>query len=161
MGARITRPTEPLAGVKHGTTRGYDKGCGCLDCRRANRERVNKRNTNRAAEKIASSPPPAQPGHEIGKFRRNVQALIDNLAVDGEEATMIADLMLFNAELLDNIAATGERWHLAGSTQKTLLELKAQLRRLKDGAETGKPAPSGEDPKDELAGLLGGLTKQG
>jgi hypothetical protein len=159
---RTARPLEPLAGVtKHGTTRGYDKGCGCLDCRRANRERKNRALDKQAAAKKESSPPPASPTHELGKFRRNVQAFIDNLAVEGEEAVMIGDLMLFNAELLDNIAATGERWHLAGSTQKTLLDLKSQLRRLKDGGEAGgKPAPTG-DPKDELAGLLSGLTRQG
>jgi hypothetical protein len=100
---------------------------------------------------------------EPGRFAKNVQAFIDSVGVDGEEATLIGDLMLFNARLLDNIAATGDRWHLAGSSQKTLLELKAQLRRLADAkaeAKPGGPAAAGDDPAGGLEGFLGGLTSQ-
>jgi hypothetical protein len=152
------RSSEPLAGITTHGVGGYDKGCGCLECRRGNRDRAAR---HRAAKKAKAEAPVESPKLDQGQFVRKAQAFITELDVQGEEAELLAAMLIFNARLLDHIALTSERWHLAGSAQKTVLELKAQLRRLKDGTGEGKPAPRGDDPKDELAGLLNGLTQQG
>ena len=153
-----SRSTEPLEGVKTHGAAGYDKGCGCLTCRGGNRDRKAKARVSATAERVNKTHGPAV-SDDAGAFVGKTQAFIKEVGATGDEAELLAALMLFNAKLLDNIAVTGERWHLAGSAQKTLLDLKSQLRRLKDGGDGGKPAPTG-DPKDELAGLLGGLTTQ-
>lgn len=37
---RNPEPGELMEGVVHGTRTGYNSGCGCLDCRAANREYI-------------------------------------------------------------------------------------------------------------------------
>lgn len=161
---RVKRSTIPIEGVKHGTVRGYDRGCGCLDCRRANRERVNKNLENKklrlAAAEAERADAIVKGTQSMTRFEGNAQSFLDSLGLDTEEAVLLGNLMLMNARLLDNINNTGERWHLANATQKSMLETKAQLKRLKDEAGGEKPA-AGPKPDDELGGLLSGLTKQG
>lgn len=165
MANKIKRSTIPISGVKHGTPTGYDKGCGCLDCRRANRERANARADRKVAreraEEEARAAGLAAGNVSLTKFEGNAQAFLDGLGLDSEEAVLLGNLMLMNARLLDNINATGERWHLANATQKSMLEIKGQLKRLKDESQPAQPAPSPGGDKDELGGLLSGLTKQG
>lgn len=145
------RSSEPLATIgTHGAS-GYDRGCGCIDCRRGNRERQAKA---RARAKEKQSQPKVD--HNTGQFELNVQAYIDEMGVQGAEAKLVADLMLFNARLLDAIPNSG-RWHLSRGAQQALNEGKEQLRKLK---EQGSAKPAGPDPESDLGGFINGLTQQ-
>jgi hypothetical protein len=155
---RVTRSTVPLDGVKHGTPGGYDNGCGCFPCRAANKDRVNKYRAKKEQNGGKPLSTSAKVPHDAGLFEADIIRFLAHINAEGDEAKLIGDLMVFNAKLLDSIPST-ERWHLSNGTQKTLLDLKAQLTKLK--AEQGggdKPAP---DPANDLAGFLGGLTTQG
>lgn len=156
---KVIRPTEPLEGVKHGTAGGYDRGCGCFPCRAANRDRTNNYREKKRLNADKPLKDSAKVPAEAGQFEADVIRWIADLGATGHEAKLVQDMMLFNARLLDDIPRT-ERWHLANSTQKTLLELKAQLQRIAGVAE----APGGKgkgDASSDLAGFLSGLATQG
>lgn len=156
---RVTRSTVPKDGVKHGTARGYDNGCGCFPCRAANKDRVNKHRLKKEQNGGRPLSESAKVPHDAGQFEADIIRYLAHMDVEGEEAKLIGDMMIFNAKLLDSIP-TSERWHLSNGTQKTLLDLKAQLQKLKaaagGGEGEGKP-----DPANDLAGFLNGLTTQG
>lgn len=155
---RATRPSEPLATVRKHGLRGWMMGCGCVDCRDAKR-RAQARYRANAALPEGVSADEVQVPHDAGLFEGNVLRFLAGLGLESDEAKMLGDLMVFNAKLLDNIPKT-ERWHLSGPTQRTLLDLKEQLQKLKGadvgGEGSGAPA-AGANPLGEL---LGGLRVQ-
>lgn len=143
---------DPIPGVKHGTRQGYKAGCHCLACRRWNADEQ-KAYRARAAAKEASEQAGVFVRPGAGKFEVRVLKVIAELGATGEQAEMVHDLMVFNAQLLDSIPESG-RWHLAQGAQKTLLELFKQLKEL-------APAKRGVDPATDLGGFVDGLTKAG
>ena len=146
------RSSDPLPGVRVHGPNGYDKGCGCMDCRRGNRERKAK-----ARARTAERQRTVKVDHDTGQFEANVRAYLAEMAVQGTEAKLVGDLMLFNARLLDAIPDSG-RWHLSRGAQQALNEGKEQLRKLKEAAGADKPQP---DAGSDLDGFLNGLTQQG
>lgn len=144
------RSPEPLEGIKTHGARGYDLGCGCPKCKRGQADRVKRYRDRKAAGTVGDGAPrlPAS----AGKFERGVHAMVKDINAQGNEAQLLVDMMVFNAQLLDSIPGNG-RWHLAQSAQKAIRELREELHKLAGD----KPGPT---PADDLDGFLNGLTKQ-
>lgn len=146
-----SRSPEPLEGVKVHGARGYDLGCGCDKCKRGQAARVKRYRDRKAAGTVGTGNVIRLP-MTAGKFERGAVAMIAEIGASGPEAEVLADMIVFNAQLLDSIPENG-RWHLAQSAQKSIRELREELRKLAGD----KPVPT---PEGNLEGFLNGLTKQ-
>lgn len=141
------RSSVPISGnFRHGSEYGYSKGCGCDACTEANTEKKRKRTLARTGR---------EPVRAVGKFERGARALIAEIGAKGAEAELLADMMVFNAQILDSIPGNG-RYHLANSAQKAMHECREELHKLAGGVK-----PAGSDPVSDLEGFLSGLTQQG
>lgn len=149
-----TRSSEPVPGnFRHGTGYAYDtKKCGCDVCTAYNADKKRKsRGEAPVAPEVAAT---CQRGQAMGKFEQAARAFIAEVNATGAEAELLADMMVFNAQMLDSIPGNG-RWHLANSAQKAMHECREELHKLAGGS---KPQP---DAGSDLQGFLNGLTQQG
>lgn len=145
-----SRSPEPLEGIKTHGAAGYDQGCGCDKCKRGQAARVKRYRDRKAAGTVGTNV--IRFPMNAGKFERGAAAMVAEIGASGPEAEILADMIMFNAKLLDTIPENG-RWHLAQSAQKSIRELREELHKLAGD----KPAPS---PEGNLEGFLNGLTKQ-
>lgn len=152
MPAPQKRSPEPLEGIKRHGAAGYAKGCGCDVCRNGQTDKLKRYRDRKAAGTVGTNV--IRFPQTAGKFERGVLEMVHEIQAEGPEAQLLVDMMIFNAQLLDQIPTNG-RWHLAQGAQKSIRELKEELHKLAGGG----PKPAGEE-SGGLEGFLNGLTKQ-